>query len=667
MLLYVQEVSHMNNQKKNIVIIAIAAILLIAGIGGFFLYKNNQPTLQKTWSSYVLALQEKKYDTMYELLSKDTKKNISKEKFVTRNKNIYEGIDAKNINIDKMEEEDSVLSYQMKMDTIAGKLSFTHKVDMVKEDGSYKINWKDDLIFPHLDASDNVRVQELPAVRGDITDRNGGILATQGTLYQVGLVPGELSDKTASIAALATKLEISEASIEQKLAATWVKDDLFVPVKTISEQDGTTMKDELRSIPGVHLQGVEGRVYPYGKETAHLTGYVQTITAEELKKQEKEGYTANSLIGKTGLEYIYEKQLRGSNGWRIRIMNEQTSKNETLLEIANKDGETIKTTIDMKVQDALYAQLKDDAGAATAMNPKTGEVLAMLSFPAYDPNDFVLGMNTTQWDALNNNEQKPLLNRFLSTYSPGSTFKAITGAIALDTQAITLDSVFDKVKDVKVGWQKDSSWGNHRVTTTVAYEEPSTLANAMIYSDNIFFAQTADKIGAKDYASYLKKIGFDKKMDFPFGIETSSYGSDDFLKEDVNLTASGFGQGKIQVSPLHLTALYTAYVNDGTIMQPYLLFEEGKAKTWIKDAYSAETSKQMYNVLVGSMNSYGANPTNSAGKTGTAEVVKGKQEIGWISGLNDTISATIMVDNTIDNGQSHYVIPKMQAFLNALN
>lgn len=657
----------MNNQKKTILIISIVITVLIVGVGGFFIYKNSQPTLSKTWTTYVEALRDKDYNKMYDMLSTNAKNDITKEDFIKRNKNIYEGISAKNIRVDKLEENDNVLNYEMNLDTIAGKLKMNQDVNMVEEDGSYKIEWNDSLIFLELGRNDRVSVQEINAIRGDITDRNGVVLATQGTLYQVGIVPGEISDEQATISALAQKLEISESSIENKLSASWVKDDLFVPVKTISQADGDAMMDDLRGITSVHLQGIDGRVYPYGEETAHLTGYIQPVNAEELKKLEKEGYTAESLIGKTGLEAIYENKLKGSNGYRIVILNEDGANKDTVAIKYEKNGESIKTTIDMKVQDALYAELKDDAGAATAMNPKTGEVLAMVSTPAYNPNDFVLGMDSATWDSLNNNEHKPLLNRLLSTYSPGSTFKAITGAIGVDTNVITSETEFDKVADVKKGWQKDSSWGDHHVTTTVGYQQPSNLIHAMAYSDNIFFAQVADKVGAKDYEKYLKKIGFDKKIDFPFSVEKSTYGSSSFLKDSINLTATGFGQGKIQISPIHLSALYTAYVNDGTIMQPYLLYEDGKAKTWIEHAYTPDTTKQVHRALVEAMNSYGPNPSNAAGKTGTAEVIKGVQEIGWICGLRDDVSAVIMVDNTIDNGESHYVIPKMQAFLNALN
>lgn len=151
-------------------------------------------------------------------------------------------------------------------------------------------------------------------------------------------------------------------------------------------------------------------------------------------------------------------------------------------------------------------------------------------------------------------------------------------------------------------------------------------------------------------------------MDFPFTVAKSTYG--DELENAQKLAATGYGQGDLLVSPLHLTALYTAYVNDGSILQPYLVYEDGKAKTMVKNAYSAATAKTVFKDLQASMSGYGNNPTKAAGKTGTAQVNHGEQEIGWLSAVNDNIAVTVMIDDTKDIGESHYVIPKVQSILN---
>lgn len=653
------------NQKKTFLLIGIVAFVVVIGIVGFFTYKAMQPSPAKAWDAYVNLVKDKKYAQMYACLDTASQRSITKENFVKKNKNIYEGMDAKNIRMTITDttamDNGKKLFYKMSMNTIAGPLSFKDHVNVIKEDGSYKIQWKSSLILPDLGTTDHVSVQTLRAKRGSILDRNGNALAEQGAIYKVGLIAGSMKDESASIKSLAKALGMNEDTIKAALSASWVQKDMFVPVKTISASQKDTLKDTLKAMEGVSVQEGSGRIYPYGEMCAHLTGYVQLATADDLKKHKNEGYTENSYIGKSGLENTYEKDLRGNDGVDIAIYDAKGNVKKNVLEKAKQDGRDIKTTIDINVQKALYEQVKNDAGSALAMNSKTGEVLGMVSMPAFDPNSFAMGMDTKTWDSLANNKQNPLLDRITSTYAPGSTFKVVTGAIGLDTKTITPATTFAKTAK----WQKDKSWGNNYVTTTEAYSAPSNLENAYIYSDNIFFAQLADKIGTKNFTSYLDKIGFNKSMNFPLHVSESTYGSQ--MKDDQMLAASGYGQGDILVSPLHLTALYTAYVNDGSIMQPYLLYDNAKPSIMVKNAYTSTTAKTIMNDLVATMNTYsGGNPTNSGGKSGTAQVNHGQQEIGWMVGINDKYAVTVMIDNTKDNGESHYVIPKVKSILNEL-
>lgn len=650
--------------KKTILAIGLVIALIIVGVGGFFIYQNSQSKPDQELESYMALLAKKDYKGMYDKISSTAKKNWKKEDFIKRNQNIYEGIDASNIQITIKDTKDndkgSEVSYEMRLNSAAGPLKFDNTAQMVKEDGEYHVDFTSNLIFPKLSDKDKVSVAVTTGERGDILDRNGNAIAKQGVVYRVGFIAGSMKNEAASISAVAKLMDMKEDTIKKALSASWVQKDLFVPVKTIDATTYTNTIEALRKIEGVSVQATHGRVYPYGKMAAHVSGYVSTVTAEDLQQHEKDGYTASSIIGKTGLEAIYEKELRGEDGCKITILDENGNVKEVVADKEAKKGKTIKTTLDMKTQSILYEQLKKDAGSGVAMDSHTGEVLALVSMPAYDPNDFALGIDTKTWDALNTNPQKPFLNRFTSTYSPGSTFKAITGAIGLDSKTITPETTFAKTDK----WQKDGSWGKNYVTTTQSYSEPSNLKNAYIYSDNIYFAQLADKIGSDTYRSYLNKIHFQQKFDFPFRITKSTYG--DELDNSQKLAATGYGQGDLLISPIHLTALYTAYVNDGSIRQPYLIYEDGKTKTLVKDAYKKETAQTVFTDLQAAMNSYGDNPTKAGGKTGTAQVNNNKQEIGWICAVNDHVAVTMMVDDTKDIGESHYVIPKMQKILTAL-
>lgn len=644
----------MNLTKKQLTMIlgAVAAVLAI-GIG-IFMFANSGPSAKSAWDSYTKALVKQDYETMYTLLSKDAQAETDKETFVNKYTNIFTGIEASDIKVDTKDiidsEQGKTAAYHLTMNSMAGPIEFDQTMEIVKEDGEYKLKWSYAQIFPQMQNGDGIQVSTQPSKRGSILDRNGKVLAEDGETTTVGIVPGKLSNKD-ELETLAKRLDISVDAINTALGASWVKDDLFVPIKTISKDSDIKLDD----LAGVATQTSTSRIYPYKELCAHLTGYVQAINAEELEAHIGEGYDANSLIGKTGLERIYESTLHGENGVVIQVVTDGTL-TDTIASKNVKNGSDVKTTIDVNVQQKVYEQLKNDTGAGVVMAPTTGEVLALVSTPAYDPNDFSLGMSTSEWNALTNDEKKPLENRFTGLYTPGSTFKAVTGVAALDTKTITDSEDLGQAKDKK--WQKDTSWGDYYVNTTAAYDGKADLLNALIYSDNTYFAKVALKMGASNYAKQLNAYGFNEKMDFPFSINASSYGEASDLDQEITLADTGYGQGKLQISPIHLTAFYAAFENKGSIPKPYLIYNDGKQEVWKENAISSATVEIMKKDLLAAYAQFGENPANAGGKTGTAEV--GEKEIGWLCSMNEHYSITLMVDNAEDKGGSTYVVPLMQ-------
>ena len=214
-------------------------------------------------------------------------------------------------------------------------------------------------------------------------------------------------------------------------------------------------------------------------------------------------------------------------------------------------------------------------------------------------------------------------------------------------------------------WQKDNSWGDYFVKTTAAYDGKADLQNALIYSDNTYFAKVALKMGIKTYTDKLNSYGFNDQMDFPFTIPASSYGEESDLKKDITLADTGYGQGKLQISPLHLTAFYASFENNGSIPKPYLIYQDGKAETWKKDAISSGTVETLKKALTNTYHSYDSeNPTKALGKTGTAQV--NEKEIGWLCSANEDYAITLMVDNAEDRNGSLYVTPLMKALWRTL-
>ncbi len=635
---------------------------------------------------------------MFSMIDMEESSALDRTEFIERNSKIYEGIEVTNMEInhvlkEKQDGKTVEISYTTSFDTVAGAVEFDNAAMFSKAADGYKLIWQDGLIFPDLSKTDKVQVFTTQAQRGEILDRNGKVLAGKETASSVGIVPGKLEDKDAALKSLSELLEISVESIENKLEASWVKEDSFVPITTIPkvqeiqlmtiEPDESVLEEynrqtQLLDIPGVMLSDVEVRSYTLEEAAAHLIGYVQKVTAEDLENHAGEGYNSNSEIGRTGMESLYEKELKGTNGCEISIVDENGNKKSTVAKILKEDGKNIQLTIDSELQEIMYEQFKDDRGCAVAINPYTGEVLAMVSTPSYDNNDFIKGLSTEKWTFLNEDENKPLYNRFRQVWCPGSTFKPIIAAIGLKTDSVDPNEDFG---NEGLAWQKDSSWGDYEVTTLHAYE-PVILKNAIIYSDNIYFAKLALKIGAENLEKSLDELGFNQEIPFEIVMSESQYSNTEHIETEIQLADSGYGQGQILVNPLHLASLYTAFLNNGNVIKPYLQYkEDATSDIWIADVFTENTIDTVMEGLKGVINDpngtgYAAYREDVvlAGKTGTAEIKATKDdtdgsEIGWFcvfsteADVENPILIVSMVEDVKGMGGSGYVVGKDNAVL----
>ena len=677
----------MKNKKIIIIVISIILILAISVGIGITIYFNNKPKnkpedVLQTFASYI---NDKKYEDMYSLLSSKSKANISEEDFIKRNKNIYEGIEAENFSVDiqSIENENKLakVTYKNSMDTMSGHVDFTNTVTLeLNEEKEYKIDWMSNLIFPKLNTEDKVRVKTIEAKRGSILDRNGEYLATNGVASKIGLVPGKMSDnREEDIAKIAELLNMTSDGINSEFSASYVKADTFVPLKTVGKNE-MELKNKLLEIKGIKIIDADERIYPQGVSTSQLVGYIQPINAEELKEKAKDGYTSSSKIGKYGLERAYESTLRAVNGSEIYIEDANGNKKTSIAKQEQKDGQDVKLTIDSKLQQTVYEQFKDDKSAVVVMNPKTGEVLALASCPSFDSNDFSLGMTTADYKNLTENPDNLLYNRYLATYAPGSSFKPIIGAIGLTTGAFSADDDFGRSG---TKWQNDSSWGDFYITTLSTYNGPANLKNALIHSDNIYFAKAALKIGGKNLINSLKNIGFGQQIEFPQTISKSSYSNSESFTNETQLANSGYGQGEVLVNPIHMAMMYSAFVNEGNMIMPYLEYKENAssqtAKYYKENAFSKEAANEVRDGLIqvvenpsGTAHSAKIEGKTIAGKTGTAEIKQSKDdtegtEIGWFNAFNvgesdeSLLLVVSMVENVKGKGGSHYLLPKVRA------
>lgn len=318
-------IAHIRLIQVTAIIIGIIVICVLFLGKEMFEKKSYQKMPEKLLTRYMSFIEKRDYEKMYDMIAEKESGNVTKDYFVKRNSDIYEGIEASNVAVDIIEfdKKTETVTFVISFDTIAGNIIFENKASFIKIKDKYKLLWDDSLIFPELNSSDKVRVSKIKARRGEILDRDGNMLAGEGTATMVGLVPKEIKDSDADILKIAELLETDKKAIKEKLGQEWVNEDSFVPIKAlpkVKEADLMTLQpdemlleekkrqEELLAIPGVMFSDTQVREYPLGEAAAHLIGYVQDVTSDDLKEHSGEGYTNDSVIGRSGVESLFEEK-----------------------------------------------------------------------------------------------------------------------------------------------------------------------------------------------------------------------------------------------------------------------------------------------------------------------------------------------------------------------
>ncbi|WP_336682328.1 penicillin-binding transpeptidase domain-containing protein [Enterococcus casseliflavus] len=631
---------HSRNEKpakkpERFVWLALPAALLVLGGGyyGYTVYQDRQEeaAAKKALTSFIDALADQKYSDLPAFVSEDSlaSTGFTADEVSAKYEAIFTGIGAESFKASGIEvtpnDKDSDqfnFQYNGSLTTSLGELTeLSYSGTITVADNESKIDWSPQLIFPGMEGQDKVSISVDNATRGEILDRNNEPLAENGTLYQLGVVPGQLGtgdEKNANIKAIAERFDLTEEAINQALGQSWVQDELFVPLKIIEPTD------EMPT--GTSLKETTGRTYPLGEAAAQLIGYLGNVTAEDIEKDET--LASNGQIGRSGLEAAFDKELRGENGGKIAITDEDGAEKAVLLEKERADGKDIQLTIDAQAQKTAFDSLQNQAGATVVTEPKTGDLLVLASSPSYDPNKMTQGISQEDYDAYEQNEDLPFISRFATAYAPGSTFKAITGAIGLEngtidpTQSIAIDGL---------KWQKDSSWGDYFVTRVTDVASVN-LKDALVYSDNIYMAQQTLSMGEDAFRDGLSKLIFGETLDLPIAMNPAQISNEDSFNSDILLADTGYGQGELLLNPIQQAAIYSVFANQGKLVYPRLVKE---AEQKDKEVFKAETIDQINQDLTavvsdpnGTAHSLAALNIPLAAKTGTAEIKEKQDEKG---------------------------------------
>ncbi|MCR5808761.1 MAG: hypothetical protein K6G56_04290 [Clostridiales bacterium] len=620
---------------------------------------------------------------------------ITAEAFIKKYESIFSALGVTAVSYEKLSEEEDgdtlTVKYSASYETkIAGVLTNEYEMTLVREDDHRRVLWTPALIFPGMTWGSTVRVNRIAAKRGDIL-ASGELLAQTVTTSAAVADKDAIQDTDAFCAAAAEILGMTPEEIAEKLEKAAGKTVLLAQYseKELSP-DVHQGIDELEGAYMIKNYGTY-RYYPQGELLAHTIGYVGYVEESELAslnegRTETDGlYTVHSIVGRSGLERAYESVLRGKDGLTVTIRDENGELVSTVYKKPVEDGPDLHLTIDLKLQKRAEQLIDlvlwgdDTAGAIVVMNPTNGEVKALVSYPSYDLNQIAISANAEYYDKISKQANKPLQNRdTLGLYAPGSAMKTFTAAAALELGTVTPDYIF-KGKIVDDYWTPTEYgrwvWPPIKRTELKKRTEPMNMANCLLHSDNIYFANLALMMGEDDFFAYLRRIGFEQSFPFELSVARST------LKvkfDDPNywnlrsIAETGYGQGQVTISPLQLATMYCAFRHNGDIpvprvskalyrtegieYKPIKTFESG---IWIEDAFEEGTIEtllpMMKNIMSREYNGTGrrlrARGCTVAGKTGTAEIGSEKaREISWFVGFRvdvpeeDELLVLVMVE-----------------------
>ncbi|MHA6252391.1 penicillin-binding transpeptidase domain-containing protein [Oceanobacillus sp. CAU 1775] len=653
------------------------------------------------FNEFVSHWNNEEFEEMYEMFATPMKENITVEDSVERYKKIYGDLSIENLNVSfeefsdeeieelfkNREDDEARLSitypFTVEMESIGGPIVYEYEATLTEEPESseedaelnWYVEWNPGFIHPELADGGQISITSTTPTRGEILDRNQMPLALNDIIYEIGIVPGELGENAEQAKSqIANILNISVDSINNALSAGWVADNLFVPITTILPENEEVYR-ELMSIPGVQRKEISGRVYPGGEATAHLIGYIGNITAEFLEKTESDEYGPNDKVGIRGLEQQFEERLKGKKGMKISVKKD----NDEEVLIAEKpveNGENIVLTIDINIQERIFNSFGEDAGNAAAIDPKTGETLALVSAPAFDPNEILYGTSGNVWAKYENNEQTPLINRFAAKFAPGSVIKPITAAVGMRHGTLDPNEGFT-IEGYQ--WGKGESWGNYEVSRVSLSDGPVDLEDAIVRSDNIYFAMQAVEMQSDAFVDGFEEFGFAEELPYEYPITTSTISNDGELNDEVLLVNSSYGQGQLEMSGIHLASAYTTFLNDGNMIKPTLLANEETGQIWKENLISSEEARLIHEMLRAVVTDGTAGRAEReanvpvAGKTGTVELKLSADVDGSVNSTfvgypydSQDILIAILVEDT-ENKESGIAVGKFVEIVNYLH
>ncbi len=527
--------------------------------------------------------------------------------------------------------------------------------------------------YEGLSRNNRIRIVAINAPRGKILDRNREVLADNRPAYNMTVMPEDISGVRDISQRLAVFLDQGERELVEKIEQAKARP--YDPVniaRDISFHQVARVESEIFTLPGISIDATNERDYVFKDLAPHLLGFVGEISRKELRRDDGGDYCAGDLIGKTGIEFACEDTLRGVKGMRVFEVDALGRKIKVLNERLPDPGNDITLTIDKGLQMIAEESLRSKAGAVVAIVPSTGEILAMVSSPGYDPNMFLTPMAPEAWKEISEDPLHPLENRAIrGLYPPGSVFKVAVAYAALATKTVTPDQAIFCPGEYRLGTSVYKCWkpqGHGNVDMIRAISE----------SCDVYFYQVGETLGIDQMARYALDLGFGK----PTGVElrdelsgiipTRTWKQERFGRswQSGESIITAIGQGFTLVTPLQVAKAMSAIVNGGRLYTPRILMSSGQNLEKLLEIGSEDLSvikMGLRSVIEGERGTgRGLHDPMFAlgGKTGTAQVARGYssklvdesdlpyklRDHAWFFGFSPVETPEILVVAVVEHG-----------------
>lgn len=628
---------------------------------------------ERTVRTFFDGMIRKDYSLCYSCLDAQSMQNITLSEFVNRYNVIYDAMELESLGYELgagvLEGENYVfpctLTYQCRT---LGTFTQTISLTLTPQSNDWAISWSPNVILTDLDWDDEVRVQTLSQKRGEILDANGNAFAINTYADTVYVDLNEIGDYGATARTIAPLLSMTEAEVQSILNSERAQTDrvailtYFVP-GTLPD----TLRAQLLAVQGVGIDSEKYtpiRYYPQDSMLAHTIGYTSVITAEDLETLDADLYGMDSQVGRSGLELSYEELLVGKRGKELYIRTPTQydavtqkptdyKRKTTVVRVEPVNGCDLELTIDFALQrraeNALAALGEDRAGSVVVLDPQKGAVLASATYPTYSNNIFADRNVSALYEQVLSIPRSALYNRVTrGLYPPGSTVKPLVAAMSLETGAFDMEYEFDGEVYQRQWLPTMHGWVYPAITRVSDYKRPYNMENAIINSDNIFFANVALTCGWEDVVGLYEQLGFDTPIDYDIPVATPSIYNDDSWSNLRLLADMGYGQGELLITPLQMASVFSAFANGGNIMRPYIVgalkstAQNGHYVTesvteptlWRSNVLDASSIDLLEPILIKTVDSNAKLAMRSlqfAGKTGTAQLDgNNEREIAWL-------------------------------------